>query len=61
MIILLPIVLLLVFAIAIIILNRYRTNFTYHWLAAVGGVVLAWLSVWVMRAQIPQEIKLIDW
>jgi hypothetical protein len=61
MFILLPVLLLFLTAVALALLAWRRPNYTYYWLWAAGGAFLAWVSVWVLRSQLPSTIRLALW
>lgn len=50
---LVPILSLLLTAALIGLLRIVRPKFAYHWLIAVFGALIAWVAIWVMRAQVP--------
>jgi formate hydrogenlyase subunit 3/multisubunit Na+/H+ antiporter MnhD subunit len=51
--VLLPIFLLLLAALAISLLGLFRPKFSYHWLIAAGGALLTYVIIWVSRGQLP--------
>jgi len=61
MILLLPIGLLLLAALAIAILVRLRPKFGTSWLIAAITAVLAWLTVIFMRLRLPTSLGLLSW
>jgi hypothetical protein len=61
MIILAPIGLLLLAAIAILILDRVRPKFGTSWLIASGASVLAWLAVVFFRFRLPTTLAIMSW
>ena len=61
MLILLPVLILLLTALAMAVLDRLRPRYSYHWVVAVGGAFLAWAGVWVLRFRLPSSLPLADW
>lgn len=61
MILLLPIGLLLVAALAIIILDRIRPKFGISWLIASATCIIAWVTVFVLRLRLPTTFDLLSW
>jgi len=50
---LLPIVSLLGASLLVTLLGIFRPRFVYHWLIALLGALTAWISLWVIRGQLP--------
>lgn len=61
MLILLPILVLLLSALGLTLLARFRPKFQYNWLVAAGGALLAWLLAWGLRLRLPSTISLPLW
>lgn len=61
MILLLPIGLLLLSALAILILDRLRPKFGTSWLIASLATILSWLFIIFMRLRLPTELSLYSW
>lgn len=61
MLILLPIGLLLIAALAITILDRVRPKFGTAWLIATGASVAAWLTVFIFRLRLPTTLPILSW
>jgi hypothetical protein len=61
MIILAPIGLLLLAAIAILILDRVRPKFGTSWIIAAGTSMLAWLAVVFFRFRLPTTLAIMSW
>ena len=61
MLILLPIGLLLMAALAITILDRVRPKFGTAWLIATGASIIAWLTVFFLRLRLPTTLPLLTW
>lgn len=61
MIILFPIGLLLVAALAIFILDRVRPHFGTSWLIAAAASVVAWLTIFLLRLRLPTTLELLSW
>lgn len=61
MLILLPIGLLLVAALAITILDRVRPKFGTAWLIATGASVFAWLTAFIFRLRLPTSLSILSW
>ena len=61
MLILLPIGLLLIAALAIIIQQRVRPNFGTSWLIAASASIAAWLSVLILRFRLPTTLQVLSW
>ena len=61
MLILLPIGLLLVAALAITILDRVRPKFGTAWLIATGASIAAWLAIFIFRLRLPTTLPLLTW
>lgn len=58
---LLPSIILVLFAGIILVLRLVRPNFRYFWLLAVGGSLLAWLSVLILRFWLPATLDILVW
>jgi len=58
---LIPIFLLLFSALMLVILAGWRPDFRYQWLVAVGGTVLAWGSMLILRIRLPHKMTLLSW
>lgn len=61
MLILLPAFLLLLTAGIMAWLNQRRPNYSYYWLWAAGGTIFTWVSVWILRTQLPSILQLTFW
>lgn len=61
MLILLPAGLLFITAFALVLLPRLRPKFSSHWLVAVGGAFLAWVSLVMLESIVPQSLVLSVW
>ena len=61
MLILLPIGLLLIAALAITIQQRARPNFGTSWLIAASASIAAWLMVLVLRFRLPTTLEVLSW
>ena len=61
MILLLPIGLLLVAALAIFILDRIRPKFGTSWLIASSAAIIAWLTIFILRLRLPTTLPLLSW
>ncbi len=61
MLILLPIGLLLLAAIAIYILDRLRPHFGTSWLMAIAASFVAWLTLLVLRLRLPTTLSILSW
>lgn len=61
MLVIAPILILLVAAIALAVLAWVRPRFSYQWLLVTGASFLAWSLVWVWRLNLPRSIQLEDW
>ena len=61
MLILLPIGLLLVAALAITILDRVRPKFGTAWLIATGASIAAWLTIFIYRFRLPTTLPVLSW
>ncbi len=48
-------------ALALIVLRITQSNARYSWLVAIGGAILALMSVFIWRAQIPVTLTLLAW
>jgi hypothetical protein len=59
--VLLPILLLVFAAAAIMILVRWRPSFGYAWLIATTASLLGWVGVYLWRLRMPQELVLLTW
>ncbi len=59
--ILLPVILLLLPALALLILRLIRSKFRYPWMLASGGALLAFGSVFLWQFHFPQSISLPSW
>jgi len=51
--VILPVLLLLIAALAISLLGLFRPQFKFHWLIAFAGSLLTMISVWVLRGSLP--------
>ena len=58
MLILITALLLFLTALAIVILQIMRPEFRFTWLTAVGGALLAWISVLLWQTNMPLSFKL---
>lgn len=56
----LPILSLLVSGALIALLGIFRPRFAYHWLIAFLGAFTAWVSLWVIRGQVPLTHSLLE-
>jgi hypothetical protein len=61
MFILITFLILIVTALALLILRIAVPGFRYHWLFAVGGTLLAWISVFVWLTGLPISLQLPGW
>lgn len=61
MLILLPLLLLILTALALVILRLARPNFKYSWLIASGGAILALIAVFLWQLRLPQTLALPAW
>ena len=61
MLLFLPVILMLVTALALLILRYTRPNFKYPWMIAVSGVTVALASVFFWHIHFPQTISLPAW
>ncbi|MCJ7696453.1 MAG: hypothetical protein MUO40_13650, partial [Anaerolineaceae bacterium] len=61
MIILVPIVLLLVGALAIVIINRKKTAIGITWIIAAGSSFVSWVVMVILRLFLPTTLLLINW
>jgi hypothetical protein len=61
MLILITALLLLVTALALVILRFTRPDFRFSWLIAVGGTMLAWISVLLWQTAMPLSVALPSW
>jgi hypothetical protein len=61
MIILTPIALLLCTALGMLLLRWFRPRFSYFWLVAATGTLLAWPTAFYLRSQIPIKFTLVTW
>lgn len=59
--VLLPIILLSLTAGLLIAIRLLRPGFQYYWLIAAIGSLLAWFSILILRTNIPQSIRLLEW
>ena len=48
-------------ALALVILHILRPNFRFFWLIAVGGSLLAWISLWIWLVRLPLIFQLPRW
>lgn len=53
MLVLLPVFVLLVAALAISLLGLFRPKFGYHWLIAAGGALTTYILIWLSRGSLP--------
>ena len=58
---LLPSVILALFAASLLLLRIFRPHFRYFWMLAVGGSLLAWLSVLFLRFWLPTGLDILPW
>lgn len=61
MLILIPIILLLLFAVVINLLGRYRLSIGSTWLIAAGSALLVWIVLIVFRISIPDGLTIDNW
>ncbi len=61
MLIVITISLLFLTALVLLTVRFLRPNFQFFWLTAVGGALLAWISVWLWQARMPLELQLSPW
>ena len=61
MLILIPIGLLLIAALAITIQNYFRPKFGTSWLIAVAACIITWLMTLVMRLRLPTTLEIFTW
>jgi hypothetical protein len=61
MLILLPVILMFVTALALLVLRFTRPTFKYPWILASGGATLALVSVFLWQIHFPQSISLPSW
>lgn len=61
MLVIAPILIFLVAAIALAMLAWVRPRFSYQWLLVTGASFLAWAVVWIWRFNLPRSIQLSDW
>lgn len=61
MFILIPIILLLLFAVLINLLGRYRLSIGSTWLIAAGSVLLVWILLIVFRVKMPAGLTIDNW
>ena len=61
MLILLPVILMLLTALALLVLRFARPKFKYPWILASGGATLAFISVFLWQIHFPQSISLPSW
>src|SRR5664280_786867 len=61
MLILLPVILMFVTALALLILRFARPTFKYPWILASGGTTLAFVSVFLWQIHFPQSVSLPSW
>ena len=48
-------------ALALLILRLARPAFRFAWLVAIGGALLAWITVFIWQAQMPLSLALPPW
>ena len=61
MLIFIPILLLLIFAVVIGYFGRYRWSVGTSWLITAGSVLSVWIFMIVLRVRLPQEVQITDW
>jgi hypothetical protein len=61
MLVLLPVIIMLLTAVILLILRQVRPKFSYPWLLAAGGAVLALISVFLWKIQFPRSFSLPPW
>jgi hypothetical protein len=61
MLILITALLLFLTALAVVILQIMRPEFRFTWLTAVGGTLLAWISVLLWQANMPLSFSVLPW
>ncbi len=61
MLLVLAILLLLATPLIVLGLQRARARMGAQWLFAAIGALLAWVSLWFLRANLPRQITLLDW
>jgi hypothetical protein len=61
MFILITFLILVVTALALLVLRITIPGFRYHWLFAVGGTLIAWISVFVWLTQLPVDLQIPIW
>ncbi len=61
MLILIPILLLLVFAIGLNLLGRYKLAIGSTWLFTAGAVLLVWVLYIISRIKLPEGLKIFNW
>jgi hypothetical protein len=61
MLILLPVLLMLVTALALLVLRFLRPQYKYPWMIAAGGATLALVSVFLWHIHFPQNVSLPPW
>ena len=61
MLILITALLLFLTAFAVVILQIMRPEFRFTWLTAVGGALLAWMSVLIWQTNMPLSFNLLPW
>lgn len=58
---LIPVLLLLLAALAMLVVHLFRPDFIYHWLIALAGALLAWPILLVGGLNLPVSIPLVFW
>jgi hypothetical protein len=48
-------------ALTLVVLRIFIRGFRYNWLFAVGGTLMAWLSVFIWQMQLPSSLQLPTW
>ena len=61
MFILITFLILVVTALTLLVLRIAAPGFRYHWLFAVGGTLLAWISAFIWLSQLPISLQLPIW
>lgn len=59
--VLLPILILFLTAGSLITIRLIRPGFQFHWLIAAFGSLLAWFNLLILRGNIPQTVRLLEW
>ncbi|MGA2490904.1 MAG: hypothetical protein ABSF99_12115 [Anaerolineales bacterium] len=61
MLIFLPVILMLLTALALLAVRMIRPNYKYPWMIAAGGAMLAFVSMFLWQIHLPQSVTLPSW